>query len=111
MAQNSSITKVTILGKEYSIKGEADPQYVQEVAKFVDETMQKICAVSQTASPSKVAILAALNIADELYREREEKENILLMAKKRISSLAESLEKVLVSENHLLRNNREKGDL
>ena len=70
MRENDSVT-VTIFGQEYSLRGDADAEYVREVARFVDERMQDVARNSSMASTAKVAILAAVNIADELFREQK----------------------------------------
>lgn len=67
-------TTVTILGSEYKIKGEADSERIRRVAAYVDEKMRQMTQEAHLSSASKAAILAALHIADELYREREAKE-------------------------------------
>ena len=64
---------VTIYGQAYTLKGGADPDYVQEVAAFVDERMKEVAESSSVATPAKVAILAAINIADELFREQQKR--------------------------------------
>ena len=65
--------KVDIFGKTYTLKGDADPDYVQKVAAFVNERMDEVAANSAVASTAKVAILAAVNIADELFREQRKR--------------------------------------
>lgn len=90
MQEPKSVT-VTIFGQSYTLKGGADPDYVQEIAAFVDERMQEVARNSTVASTSKLAILAAVNIADELFREQQ----------KRIEALA-TLEDRSVQIAHLL---------
>lgn len=68
--QAESVT-VTIFGREYTLKGDADPDYVRRVAAFVDQRMGEVAKSSAVASTAKVAILAAVNIADELLREQQ----------------------------------------
>lgn len=62
--------KVTIYGTEYPVKGEADPDYIKEVADYVDEKMREVASGLSVKSTTKVAILAALNITDELFTVR-----------------------------------------
>jgi cell division protein ZapA len=62
--------QVQIFGHNYSIRGEADQAYILEVAAYVDRKMREITEKLPVASLSKVAILASLNIADELFKER-----------------------------------------
>jgi len=64
---------VTIFGKDYTLKGGADAEYVQEVAAFVDERMSEVARSATVVSTDRVAILAAVNIADELFREQQKR--------------------------------------
>lgn len=78
MSEKKAVT-VTIYGNEYTLKGEADPQYILELAKFVDAKMNEIGKKS-SAPAAKVAILASMNIADELHRlEKSKVENLKLI--------------------------------
>ena len=65
-------TTVEIFGREYKIRGVADEQYIQEVAGYVDKKMREVSAGSSLPSQDRLAILAALNIADELFQERKQ---------------------------------------
>ena len=71
-----STEKVEIFGQEYKIKGVGNPQYIHKIAGYVDKKMREIAHSSGIMSQSRIAILAALNIADELYQERAERENL-----------------------------------
>jgi len=70
MAAKRSIS-VRILGHEYRIRSEADERAVQRVAAFVDETMAKIRERTQTVDTLDLAVLAALNLANDLLALRE----------------------------------------
>jgi cell division protein ZapA len=63
----SSPVKVHIFGQTYTIHGELDPAYVQKLANFVDEKMNAIASSGATVDTHKIAVLAALSIADELH--------------------------------------------
>jgi cell division protein ZapA (FtsZ GTPase activity inhibitor) len=65
-----SVVQVQIFGHSYTIRGEADQEYILGVASYVDGKMREITEKMPVASLSKVAILASLNIADELFKER-----------------------------------------
>jgi cell division protein ZapA len=71
-----SSEKVEIFGQEYKIRGAGDPQYIHKIAGYVDKKMREIAHSSGILSQSRIAILAALNIADELYQEREKRERV-----------------------------------
>jgi cell division protein ZapA len=84
MTQAKTGTKVEIFGTEYRIKGEANAEYIRRVAAYVDGKMQQLAQASSTASVSKLAILTAINIADELFREREDREKTLAALAERL---------------------------
>ncbi|HVP57991.1 MAG TPA: cell division protein ZapA [bacterium] len=65
---------VDIFGHEYKIRGDADPGYILEIAQYVDGKMKEVAHGAPAGSLTKIAILAALNIAEELFRERTEKQ-------------------------------------
>ncbi len=62
--------QVEIAGRTYTLRGNRDPSAVRELAGFVDERMREISTRTNTADTTRVAILAALNIADDLFKER-----------------------------------------
>ncbi|MCU0607567.1 MAG: cell division protein ZapA [Candidatus Edwardsbacteria bacterium] len=70
--------KVEIYGSEYRIKGDADGEYIKRVAAFVDERMRQVSQLTTDSAVSKIAILAAINIADELFKERAQREHAAL---------------------------------
>mgnify|MGYP003418795395 CR=1 FL=1 len=59
---------VTIMGRNYTLRAEDDPQYVRMIAAYVDDKMKEIAAVSPRMSTTRLAILAAINLADELHK-------------------------------------------
>lgn len=69
-----NVVQVQIFGHSYTIRGEADNAYILEVAAYVDRKMREITEKLPVASLSKVAILASLNIADELFKERAQRQ-------------------------------------
>ena len=77
MCPEGTILKVNIYGTEYPIRGDVDIEYIRRVAEYVDRKMREVDQNTTAKSSLKVAILAALNIADELFRERDEKASLL----------------------------------
>lgn len=63
-------TRVTICGEEYTIKSDTPPEHTRAVAAYVDKAIREVMAHSAVAESHKAAILAALSITDELFRER-----------------------------------------
>lgn len=68
----SAPVKVQIFGQVYSICGELEEKYVQKLAKYVDEKMQTIAEATGIVDTQKLAVLAALAIADEFHSLRTE---------------------------------------
>ena len=66
-----NVVNVQIFGHTYTIRSEAEQTHILDVAAYVDRKMREITEKLPVASLSKVAILASLNIADELFKERE----------------------------------------
>ena len=69
--------KVNIFGSEYTLVSDDDENYVLRIAKSVDDKMKEIDKTNTLKSPTKVAILAALNFAEELYQERLYREKLI----------------------------------
>jgi len=84
--------KVEIFGQEYKIKGVGNPQYIHKIAGYVDRKMREIAHSSGIMSQSRIAILAALNITDELCQEREERERIEAELEGKAARLGELLD-------------------
>jgi cell division protein ZapA len=83
---------VTIYGHEYTLRGEADAEYVEKVAVYVDRKMNEVAENSSAMSTTKVAILAAINVADELFRERQKRHEALSMLDEKTGHIARLLE-------------------
>ncbi len=81
--EEKQATTVEILGREYRIRGSADEEYVREVARFVDAKLREVSQGTSLPSADRVAILAAMNIADELFQlRRSSDEEITTIARK-----------------------------
>ena len=64
-------TRVKIVGEEYNIRSEVPPEHTRAVAAHVDAAIRKVLENPAITDPGKAAILAAMSITDELFRERE----------------------------------------
>ena len=72
MSNENQLTQVEIYGQSYNLRGEGNPEYIHELASYVDARMSEIAGNSTTVDSLKVAILAALNIADEYHQIKRE---------------------------------------
>ena len=84
--------RVTIFGMEYTLKSEENPQLIVDLAKHLDDRMNDIAARSANNPALKVAILAALNITDDLFKERYERERLEQSIAEKSASLREQLD-------------------
>jgi len=75
MADKNIQVQVEIFGQTYSVKSAGDPAYVQKLAAFVDEEMKDVSRASGAVDSVRIAVLAALNLADECFRLRQEAES------------------------------------
>lgn len=87
-------TEVEIFGQMYNVRGEGDPNYLTELARFVDTRMREVAAEVATVDPMKIAILAALNIADEFSRYRKQRDSAATWIE-RTEEISERLNKVI----------------
>lgn len=71
-----NVVKVSILDEEFTIRSEATPEHTVAVAEHVDRIMRQIMGAGGTAEVRKAAILAALQIADELLQSRSTAEEL-----------------------------------
>ena len=88
-------TSVEIFGQSYNVRGDSDPDYLMELAQFVDTRMREVAAQVATVDPMKIAILAALNIADEFSRFRKSREDAAGIWIERTEEITEKLSKVI----------------
>ncbi len=87
--------RVSIYGREYSIRGDADPGYIREIAHYLDMKMRQMTDNTTVPSTAKVAILAALNITDELFQRERQIRETADDQESAVSVLADRIEKTL----------------
>lgn len=66
--------KVEIYDQMYNVAGDLEPAYLEQLAKYVDLRMRQIASGTRSFDSVKVAVLAALSIADELHALRQSRE-------------------------------------
>ena len=85
---------VEILGQKLTISSDAEEGYMLKVAGYVDSKMQELMRASKPVAKTNVAMLAALNIADEYHRLKDTHEAILT----RLDQLSKKLSTTLSEE-------------
>ena len=96
-AQNSAV-RVEIFDQAYNLRG-SDPEYILKLAEYVDTKMRAVAEATNTIDTVRLAVLAALNIADEYHLLKRKQENGPVDYQKRAHQLASALDKVLEDEN------------
>ena len=71
MSESGRVIPVEIHGQRYPIRSTLDPAYVARLATYVDEKIKAAADSTRTGDSLRLAVLAALNIADELFRCRD----------------------------------------
>ena len=89
--EDSRVIHVEIHGQQYPIRSGLDPAYVAELAAYVDAKMRLASRETTAGDTLKIAVLAALNIADECFRVRNDDQE----RRDRLTHRAGELERML----------------
>lgn len=95
MARVEGDIRVTIYDQEYRMRGKLDPEYIRQLGEFVDAKMRSIAARTQTVDSLRVAVLAALNIADEFHQLKTEQQESAREIEERVEACNDLLDQVL----------------
>ncbi|HZS39525.1 MAG TPA: cell division protein ZapA [Polyangia bacterium] len=88
---------VTIAGQRFTLKSDAEEAYVQGLATLVDEKMREVQRGAKTAAPHAVAVLAALQLADELEREKRGRRELRARVRDKSRAIREFLDREVKS--------------
>jgi cell division protein ZapA len=92
---NARIVSVEIQGMRYPIRSALDAAYIARLASYVDGKMRAASDESPTGDSMKLAVVAALNIADEYFRSREFEESLADEFERRTEDLERLLDRAL----------------
>ena len=84
---------ITIGGQKCTIKSDATDAYVQSLAGQVDARIKEVQRGAKTAAPQAVAVLAALQLADELERERQRRTELRKRVREKTRALRQYLDR------------------
>jgi len=87
--------KVEIYNQTYNLRADGNAEYIQQLAAYVDRHMREIASKTLTVDSLKVAILAALLIADELHQMKQRYEQLDAQLAQRSAEAGELLDQVL----------------
>jgi cell division protein ZapA len=94
---DGEVLSVDIHGQQYPIRSTLDREYVARLASYVDEKMRAASDTTPTSDSLRLAVLAALNVADELFRCRAANRARTGELAERAGELERILDKVLIS--------------
>ncbi len=83
---------IKVFGQTYTVKTDAEEGHIQEVARYVNEKMEEVLKKTRSVSTLNVAILTALNLADDLLREKEKRNALLQEVETKSKELVEKIE-------------------
>jgi cell division protein ZapA len=94
MAEKASLVHVEIFGQTYAVRG-ADPAHVERLAGYVDVQMREVSRTGGTVDSMRIAVLAALNLADECFRLKDDVKRAEAVIRQRVERLARELDSAL----------------
>jgi len=96
MEQADPATEVEIFGARYHVRGEQDREHLLRLASLVDRKMQEVASHVASGDTGRIAILAALNLAEELIRTQRHLEGERIEIEEKANELAGELAAALV---------------
>ena len=87
-----SAVEVRILGQKFKISSDSDETHVKKLADFVNGKLEELKGVAKNAPPQNLLILGALNIADEYFRFRDEKNSQIDKVTQKVKRLIEIMD-------------------
>ncbi len=110
-AATTPTIRVEIYNQTYNIRSDGDSEYITQLAEFVDTRMREISSGTLTVDSLKVAILAALHIADELHRLKRLHEQTDSQLASRSAECAEMLDRLLKVRSSVEQQNPAPGNI
>jgi cell division protein ZapA len=95
----SATVKIEIYDQRYNVNADGNEEYLRELAAYVDGKMRSIAESTRMVDSLKVAVLAALNIADETFTLRQRQQEIDGPLRKRVEKCVAMVEKALEHTN------------
>jgi cell division protein ZapA len=92
------VVEIKVFGQTFSVKTDAEEAHIQAVAQYVNEKMEEVLKKTRSVSTLNVAILTALNIADDLLKEREQRKALLKEVEIKSKDLVEKIDMRMVGK-------------
>ena len=91
---------IEVFGHRFSLQGEGDEAYFHELAEYVDAQMRTLAKQTRTSTPTKLALLAAINVTDQLFRQQRQKDSGESEMERRAQLLVETIDEHLESPSN-----------
>ena len=84
--------EVSIMGQKFLVRSDSDEEYVERIAEFVNGKVAEITSKSKSIPSLNVVILAAMNIADEYLRSKDDKSQFASVVEKKLKGMIELID-------------------
>lgn len=98
MSEAPRVVSVEILGQQYPIRSPLDADYVADLAAYVDEKIRTTADITPTTDTVRLAVLAALNIADEYFHARDSERGRRELILERVARLEQLIDNALTGK-------------
>ena len=95
MAKEPQSIRVVIYDQEYFMRGDLNREYIEKLAQYLDTKMRSIAERTRTVDTLRVAMLAALNVADEYHQMKARYEEVAQQMDQKVGAYSDALDKIL----------------
>ena len=95
MAKEPQSIRVVIYDQEYFMRGDLNREYIEKLARYLDGKMRSIAERTRTVDTLRVAMLAALNVADEYHQMKARYEDVTQHMDQKVGEYSDALDKIL----------------
>jgi len=95
VAKEPQSIRVVIYDQEYFMRGDLNQEYIQKLAQYLDTKMRSIAERTRTVDTLRVAMLAALNVADEYHQMKARLEEVTQQMDQKVSACSDALDEIL----------------
>jgi cell division protein ZapA len=92
------VVEIKVFGQTFSVKTDAEEDHLQAVARYVNEKMEEVLKKTKSVSTLNVAILTALNIADDLLKEKEQRKALVKEVEMKSKNLVDKINMRMVGK-------------
>lgn len=92
------VVEIKVFGQTFSVKTDAEEDHLQAVAQYVNEKMEEVLKKTKSVSTLNVAILTALNIADDLLKEKEQRKTLVKEVEVKSKNLVDKINMRMVGK-------------